>query len=78
MSFAEKEMLSAIYDLGLGRAVLVPFDKVAAHLGTTITAVRTISMLLQNRNLAMVTFGGVQLTPAGLNQAKDEHEVYTD
>jgi hypothetical protein len=78
MSFAEQEVLTAVYDLAGGRAVLIPYDKVAARLGTTITAVKTISILLQSHKLAIVTFGGVQLTSAGLEQANNDSAVYSD
>jgi hypothetical protein len=78
MSFAEQEILSAIYELGGGDATLISYDELAVRLATTITAVKTIAYLLQNRRLAIVTLGGVQLTPIGLEQAKHEREVYTD
>ena len=78
MSFPEQEVLAALYDLGGGQAVFLSYDKVAARLSTTITAVKNIAPLLQNRSLAIVTFGGVQLTTAGLEQAKNEREIYSD
>ncbi len=78
MSSAEQEVLVAIYELGGGQAPPISFDKLAERMATTITAVKTIALLLQNRKLAMVTFGGVQLTATGLDQAKYEREIYSD
>jgi hypothetical protein len=78
MTVAEQEVLSAVYELADGRPVLVSYDKIADRLGTTLTAVKSFSLLLKNRNFAIVTFEGVQLTPTGLEQAKNEREVFTD
>ena len=73
MSNEERELLRAIFDLSNGQYVLVPFDEVAIRLGTSVTATRMLSSLLGSRKLALVTFGGIQLTGTGLEQARLEH-----
>jgi len=73
MSNEEREVVRAVFDLSGGHAALVPYDEVAIRLGTTITAVKTLSALLRTRNIAVITFGGIQLTPAGLEQARLQH-----
>ncbi len=73
MTDEERELLRAVFELSNGERVLVPFDDIAVRLGTSVTTTRTLSALLRSRNVAVVTFGGVQLTVAGLNQARLEH-----
>jgi hypothetical protein len=73
MTDEERELLGAVFDLSNGQSVLIPFGDVAIRLETSVTAVRTLSALLRSRNLALVTFGGIQLTGAGVEQAKLQH-----
>jgi Mn-dependent DtxR family transcriptional regulator len=69
----ELELLRAIFDLSSGKGVLVPFDEIAIRLEASVTVTRMLAALLGSRKLAIVTFGGVQLTAAGLEQAKLQH-----
>ena len=73
MTNEERAVLQAIFDLCDGRPALVSYDEIAVRLATTLTAVKTLSALLRSRGLAVVTFGGIQLTSIGLDQARMQH-----
>ena len=70
MTNEEWDVVRTVFDVSGGRQTVVPYDEIAVRLGTTITTVRTLAALLRVRNLAVVTFGGIQLTPSGLAEAR--------
>jgi hypothetical protein len=69
MSQDEENILRAAYEIGNGQPRIIEYRTLAVRTNLAETVVRSIAGQLQQQRLCMATFGGLQLTSAGMNLA---------
>jgi hypothetical protein len=69
MSNAERDLLKTAYQLSGATPHLVTFEELAARSTVALARLKSAAVSLQNRRYCIVTFGGLQLTAAGMTAA---------